>query len=210
MGQKTASTSISSRIPVGIDRADQVNALTDGGAGFEDRITEALAGIVKHVNFILDFWHAAEHLQEFAKVFIREETTRAEQVKTWCHMLKHEGGQAMLRELESLDLTTATPVVIEAHRQLTGDVRNNVYRMDDPTSVKNGWQIGSGRVESACNSVVGCRLNGPGMRWREPGTNALSHLRALLKSEPSAWHHFWSREQLPPPTPAKQATCLLS
>ena len=89
-------------------------------------------------------------------------------------------------------------------------LRNNVHRMDYPTYVRNGWQIGSGRVESACNSVVGCRLNGPGMRWREFGTNGLSHLRALFKSEPSAWRHFWSRENLQPPTPAKRPACLLS
>lgn len=197
-------------IAVGIDRADQVNALTDGGAGFEERITAALAGIAKHVNFILDFWHAAEHLEEFAKVFVRDETIRQAQVKTWCHLMKHAGGHVMLRELESLDLTKASPLIIEAHRQLTGYVRNNVHRMDYPTYVRNGWQIGSGRVESACNSVVGCRLKGPGMRWHEPGTNALSHLRALFKSEPSAWHHFWSREKPQPPTPAKQPACLLS
>lgn len=33
---------------VGVEHTDQVVALTDGGAGFEEYITEALAGIVKH------------------------------------------------------------------------------------------------------------------------------------------------------------------
>ncbi len=51
-------------IAVGIAGADQVLALTDGGAGFEDCITEALVGVAKQAIFILDFWHAAEHLQE--------------------------------------------------------------------------------------------------------------------------------------------------
>lgn len=197
-------------LAVGIDRADQVIALTDGGAGLEECLTTALAGIVKHLIFILDFWHAAQHLQEFAKVFIREETAREEQMKTWCHLLKHAGGAVLLRELESLDLTTASPLVIEAHRQLTGYVRNNLHRMDYPTYVQNGWQIGSGRVESACKSVVACRLKGPGMRWREPGTNSLCHLRALLKSEPSAWQYFWSRDKLPHKKPPQYATHLLS
>ena len=101
--------------------------------------------------------------------------------------------------MESLDLANASPLIIKAHRQLTGYVRNNVHRMDYPTYVRNGWQIGRGRVESACNSVVGCRLKGPGMRWPETGTNSLSHLRALLKSEPSDWHYFWSRDKVHPP-----------
>lgn len=195
---------------VGIDRADQVLALTDGGAGFEECITTALAGIAKHVIFILDFWHAAEHLQEFAKVYVRDEAAREAQLKSWCHLLKHAGGAVLLRELEALDLTTVSPLVIEAHRQLTGYVRNNLHRMDYPTYVRNGWQIGSGRVESACKSVVACRLKGPGMRWREPGTNSLCHLRALLKSEPSAWRHFWSRNKLQSPTRPVPAKHLLS
>lgn len=195
---------------VGVAEADQVVALTDGGAGLEDCLTQGLAGLAKHLIFILDFWHAAEHLQEFANVFVRDETARATQVKAWCHLMKHAGGRILLRTLEELDLTKASPQIIEAHRQLTGYVRNNVHRMDYPTYVRNGWQIGSGRAESACNSVIRCRLKGPGMRWRKFGTNSLGHLRALLKSEPSAWRHFWSREKTQPPTPAERAVCLLS
>ncbi len=129
---------------VGVAEADPVVALTDGGAGFEERLTAAMAGVAKHVNFILDFWHAAEHLQEFAKVFVRDEDAREEQVKTWCHLMKHAGGQILLRELESLDLTSATPLIIDSNRPLTGYLRHNVHHMDYPTSVRNGWQIGSG------------------------------------------------------------------
>jgi hypothetical protein len=32
------------------------------------------------------------------------------------------------------------------------------------------------------------------MRWREPGTDALCHLRALYKSEASQWRRFWHRK----------------
>jgi len=54
------------------------------------------------------------------------------------------------------------------------------HRMDYPTYVRNGWQIGSGPVESACKTVVGNRLKGGGMRWGEDGANAVCHLRAPL------------------------------
>jgi hypothetical protein len=37
--------------------------------------------------------------------------------------------------------------------------------MDYPRYRSKGWQIGSGPVESACKTVVGQRLKGPGMRW---------------------------------------------
>ena len=123
------------------------------------------------------------------------------QVASWRHTLKHEGGRVVLEQLAALDLTTATPVLIEAHRELTGYLRHHLHRTDSPKYVRHGGQIGSGRVESACKSVVACRLKGPGMRWREPGTNAMCHLRALFKSEPTAWQHFWSRTEIATPNP---------
>jgi hypothetical protein len=69
--------------------------------------------------------------------------------------------------------------------------RNNVHRMDYLTYVANGWSIGSGAVESACKAAVDQRHKLAGMRWREPGTDAICHLRALFKSEPRQWDAFW-------------------
>lgn len=172
-----------------IDRADRVVALTDGGAGLQDCLIKALGGLAKEVVFILDFWHAADHLQEFAKVFIKDDETRQQQVKAWCHQLKHEGGAAMLRMLEDLDLSRSPPPVRESHRLLTGYLRNNLHRMNYPAYLQNGWQIGSGKVESACKSVICQRLKCSGMRWREYGTNALCHLRAVYKSR--QWQPLW-------------------
>ena len=188
-------------LAVGVQFADHVVALTDGGSGLEQCLTVSLAGIAKLLTFVLDFWHASEHLQEFGNVFVREEAARKEQVTAWCHTLKHEGGRVVLEQLEALDLAAATPAIIESHRQLTGYLRHNLHRTDYPTYVANGWQIGSGRVESACNSVVAWRLKGPGMRWREHGTNSLCRVRAVLKSEPTAWQHLWSREDNATPNP---------
>ena len=44
--------------------------------------------------------------------------------------------------------------------------------MDYPRYLANGWQIGSGPVESACKTVVANRLKGSGMRWGEDGSDA--------------------------------------
>jgi hypothetical protein len=176
---------------VGVHTADRVIALTDGGNGLEECLLNVVGGQAREIVFILDFWHVSDHLQEFANLFIAGEELRSAQVKTWCHQLKHEGGAALLQTLETLDLSRASPQVQEAHRQLTGYLRNNQHRTDYPTYIRNGWQIGSGKVESACKSVVGRRLKGPGMRWREQGTTALCQLRALYKS--SLWKNYWNR-----------------
>ena len=114
--------------------------------------------------FILDFYHASEHLLEFAKVLHRDDEARQQQTQAGCHKLKHEGGQSLLRELEARDMTRASPQTGEVHRQLLGYLRNNQHRMDYPTYISNGWQIGSGMVEAACKTVVCQRLKESGMR----------------------------------------------
>ena len=49
---------------VGLDRADRIVAISDGGSGLEDwlQVHFPLAEAV-----ILDFWHAAQHLSDWAK-----------------------------------------------------------------------------------------------------------------------------------------------
>ena len=180
---------------VDVGQADVVVALTDGGNGLEGCLIDALAGIVKETVFILDFYHASEHLLEFAKLLRPDEALREQQMKEWCHTLKWKGGERLLGDLEGLDLSRASPAVREGHRQLTGYLRNNRHRMDYPTYIQRGWQIGSGKVESACKTVVGQRLKESGMRWREPGTNAVTQLRALYKSEPGLWRNYWNNGQ---------------
>lgn len=177
---------------VGLARADKVIALTDGGNGLENCLCNVLGGLAREVILIVDFWHVSDHLQEFAKLCLPDDQQRQEQMAAWCHRLKHEGGRVLLEELEGLDLTRARPAVREAHRCLTGYLRNNLHRMDYPRYVACGWQIGSGKIESACKTVVGQRLKRSGMRWRTYGTTALCQLRALYKS-PTLWRHYWTR-----------------
>jgi hypothetical protein len=50
---------------------------------------------------------------------------------------------------------------------------NQAQRMDYRADRAKGWQIGSGPVESACQRVVGQRLQGVGLRWGEDGADAL-------------------------------------
>lgn len=176
---------------VGMEKAERVIALTDGGNGLESCLVSVLGGVAQEMTFILDFWHATEHVQEFANVLIGDEAARQTQVTAWCHRLKHEGGGALLDELEAMDLSSLSAVAREGYRSLKGYLRNNRHRMDYPTYVRKGWQIGSGAVESACKSVVALRLKGPGMRWREWGTTAMCQLRSLYKSQPDCWRHYW-------------------
>ena len=64
--------------------------------------------------------------------------------------------------------------------------------MDYPRYHANGWQIGSGPVESGCKRLVTQRLKGAGMRWKKRGTHTMCHLRALLLCHPEQWTNYWT------------------
>lgn len=176
---------------VGVDRADVTICLTDGGNGLEACLTETvLAGLSQETVTILDFYHCAEHLSEFIALWVGAEQAELESAH-WRHRLKHEGGAAILADLEQLDLARTSPVVKESHRLLCGYLRSNQHRTDYPAYVERGWEIGSGEIESACKTVVNQRLKCAGMRWREFGTTAVCQLRALFKSDAHLWNHHW-------------------
>lgn len=180
---------------VGLGQVDVIVAISDGGNGLENALLETVAGLGSaDIEFILDFHHVSDHLQEFANaLFPTAEAARKAQVAAWRRTLKHAGGRVLYEELQRRDMTQASVSARQASESLLGYLRNNLHRMDYPRYLANGWQIGSGMIESACKTVVCQRLKQGGMRWREPGTTALCQLRALYRSEPAVWTAYWSR-----------------
>lgn len=171
---------------VGMDVAERWIALTDGGTGLEHFIDVNFPRAEK----ILDFQHASEYANDFAKAY-RPGPEGDALAQTWCHQLKHEGGTALLAVWEQLDRGKMTATAqVEYDKALTY-FRNQVHRMDYPTYLSKGWQIGTGAVESACKTVVNQRLNMGGMRWSEAGSDAVCHLRAIFCSDADQWDGFW-------------------
>lgn len=174
---------------VGLEAADVWVGLTDGGNGLDDFLRVHFP----RAELVLDFYHAAEHLNDLARALHPgDDPAAGELAGQWCHRLKHEGGQAVLATLDAIDLRGRKAEARERHRLVTGYVRTNLFRMDYPRYRSHGWLIGSGHVESACKGVIGQRLKGNGMRWSEAGADAVCHLRALFKSEKGQWDAFWA------------------
>lgn len=175
---------------VGMDRADRWVAISDGGAGIEDWLREHFPRVEA---VVLDFYHAAEHLGEWAKALHPDDAAESGRVAgAWCHRLKHEGGAAVLADLKEIDVSGRSGLVREAHRGLLVYFENQAHRMDYPSYRARGWLIGSGPVEAACKQVVGARMKGSGMRWGEAGADAICHLRALFRSEKGQWDAYWA------------------
>ncbi len=176
---------------VGMGRADRWTGLTDGARRLEIFVT---TDFPRDVVLILDFWRAADHRTELARLLHPDdEETRKQLLEKWRRLMKHEGGKAVIAPLEPFPMPPRGPAARAKLSETLDYFRNNAHRMDYPTYLANGGLIGSGPVESACKTVVGQRLKLAGMRRREDGADAVCHLRALFKSEPRQWHAFWQR-----------------
>jgi hypothetical protein len=178
---------------VGWDEAQQQVALSDAGHGLEDFAFK---------NFplaepILDFYHASEHVAAMAAAcHPHDAASAAKQTAAWCHQLKHEGGAPLLALWEHMKVGRWGPARREIYRQQVQYFCNHQHKMDYPRYLAQGWQIGSGPVESGCKRLVTQRLKGAGMRWRERGTDTMCHLRALLLCQPDQWDDFWTTSGL--------------
>jgi hypothetical protein len=172
---------------VGMDAAEQWIALSDGGNGLEDFFDVNFPLAVK----IIDFRHVCEYLAKLAKQ-LRPAPAADRLLAGWCHTLKHAGGTTLLKALRRLDRKKMTAEAQVEHDKVLNYIGNHAQRMDYPEYLRNGWQIATGAVESACKTVVNQRLCLGGMRWGEDGSDAVAHLRALYRSDPDQWEAFWA------------------
>ncbi len=174
-----------------IESVSKLIAITDGGNGLEEALMRHLAADLKT---ILDWYHAAEHLCDFAKVWLGHDDQARE---AWQHeakgILYERGGEALLAHLHAMQLPPTTSAAVrEEFRKLIGYFENNRHRTDYPSYRAKGWDIGSGPTEAGCK-IIGERLKGSGMRWVEDGAATVATLRALYVSCGTVWDGFWSQ-----------------
>jgi hypothetical protein len=185
---------------VGVTQVSALIAVTDGGNGLEEALERNLA---ENLTTILDWYHAAEHLCDFAKVLHARDEAAREQ---WQHeakgILYAQGGEALLTHLQALALPPRTAAEVrEELRKLIGYFEKNRHRTDYPAYRQKNWDIGSGPTEAGCK-IIGERLKGSGMRWVEDGAATVASLRALYVSGGKVWDGFWSE---PRPRPRRAA-----
>lgn len=150
---------------------------------------------------VLDWYHAVEHLWEASRAFFGE---ASDLVTPWVKAREgelYEGKtDAVIAAIRTMaeERGGAPEGADESDPRVVlwrnvGYFEENAPRMKYPEYRARGIPIGSGVVESACRHVVAGRLKGPGMRWDEPGAEAILHLRTLELS--GRWDLFWERDR---------------
>jgi hypothetical protein len=180
---------------VGLTAVTDLVAVTDGGNGLEEALARHLAD---NLVTVLDWYHAAEHLCDFAGVLYPQDVAAR---SAWAAQAKgilyEQGGEALLRHLHGLALPPRTSTEVrEELRKLIGYFEHNRHRTDYPTYRQRGWDIGSGPTEAGCK-IIGERLKGSGMRWGEEGAATVATLRALYVSGTKLWDGFWEQADRP-------------
>lgn len=178
---------------LGIKEVKDLVAITDGGNGLEEALQRHLAD---NVATVLDWYHAAEHLCDFAAVLHpQEDASRSAWSEQAKGILYEQGGEALLKHLHAFSLPQrASSEVKEELRKVIGYFENNRHRTDYPAYRARGWDIGSGPTEAGCK-IIGERLKGSGMRWVEDGAATVAALRALYVSGTKLWDGFWDQPQ---------------
>jgi hypothetical protein len=139
---------------------------------------------------IVDWFHATEYIAPVAKLaFSKEEQRQAwiENVRTW---LWTGNLEAVIQTFEQL--TTHHRAGEEARKAATY-FTNNRHRMNYPEYRAQGYQIGSGTIESGCKQIVTQRLKVAGAIWELDNAVTVAKARAALLSR--QWHTITARRE---------------
>ena len=131
---------------------------------------------------ILDWYHALEHLYDFAKFSFSEKESYQLWVSNQEQLLKNSQVKQVLKNIKSLELKTK--VQKQKQDQLINYYTKNQSRMDYKHYKNIGAGIiGSGAIEAANREVVQKRMKLSGQRWTKKGAQNMLTLRTTKLSD---------------------------
>lgn len=141
---------------------------------------------------IVDYFHAREHLADLTKILTPVLTDPAAFEHALVDHLDLGNTTAIAEAVDHLDLPTRAPDLLKPATTEVGYFTGHHHRMQYADFKANGYYIGSGHVESACNTIVKQRAKRAGMHWTIAGLDPVLALRTLHQS---------GRDQILWPTP---------
>ncbi len=130
---------------------------------------------------ILDFFHAKEHLCQFAKEYYSDEKVRQDWIEDQAKCLKEQDVSVFIKNIKNLPISIKKNVE-EKKRVLLEYYNNHSNRMRYKYFLEQGFLIGSGAMEAAHKNVLQHRLKLSGQRWTMAGLQQMTQLRVVYKS----------------------------
>lgn len=155
----------------------QLVAISDGA----EWIARWLASRHTDAVMILDFYHATEHLADFAKAAFSDEHACSNWIETCSKQLLEGLLDRVIEAIADKKNTCKKQDVKQQADSLIKYYEHNRYRMKYHQYRAAGYCIGSGAIESAISTVVQQRCKLVGQRWTKR-LNAVLNMRAVFKS----------------------------
>jgi hypothetical protein len=169
----------------GVEKAKEVAAVMDGADWEQSFVDFHCPRAIR----ILDFPHAAEHINQIGEYLYGEHTSESQAwLQERLRRLKQEGPDPLLLEFEKLQRKYPKAEILTSNLAY---LKKRKAHMQYPRFQAQGWPIGSGMVESGNKLVVQARLKGAGMHWAEVHVNPMLALRNLLCS--GRWPEDWPK-----------------
>lgn len=178
-------------VSLGISQAKQILFIADGAEWIWQHIPPLLnhLGCEKITHYLLDFYHATEHLQSFADAAFNNEQARS----TW-----FKASRSDLKKGKIISLIES----MKHHRKSTRgqkrkiiDSQINYFSKRASKSLFNydkvrqlNLPIGSGAIESLIRQAVNLRLKGNGKFWLKQNAEIILHARCQWLS--GSWNNF--------------------
>lgn len=152
--------------------------ITDGALWIKNWITDAYPQATQ----ILDWFHAIEHLCEFAKQYFEDENKRCEWIESQTELLYQSNIEEVINSIIALPAKKQS--IKEAKKTLLQYYQSNKDRMDYKKYRSMGaGLIGSGAIESAHRTVIQKRMKLSGQRWTKKRAQNMLTLRCVRLSE---------------------------
>ena len=161
-------------------KPEQLVFITDGAVWIEQYLQQTYP----KATYIVDYYHAAEHLTEFVRIHFKGTRAGGQWFDNQKEILLTDGVDSVLSALSSL--TGLSDGAVHCRQMLAGYFGRNRHRMRYGHFRHRGLQIGSGPIEAAHRTVIQTRMKRSAQRWTDAGAQAMLNLRVVAKS--GRWH----------------------
>ena len=158
-------------------QAEELVFITDGA----DWIRRIIAEHYPQAVHIIDIYHASGYLETVAQAAIKNEARRdawLKQARTALWEGRIDEVIGLCEQYRQAQLKPEDDPAYAAVRYFT----NHRHQMDYPSYRAQGYQIGSGTMESGCKQIGLARLKIAGVRWSKAGARLVAKARAAYLS----------------------------
>lgn len=139
---------------------------------------------------IVDWFHATEYIAPVAKAAFNSD----DQQQAWIKQVRtHLWNGDLDAVIAACDRLTEHPQARDPATKAVTYFTNNRHRMNYPHYRAQGYQIGSGTIESGCKQIVSQRLKVAGAIWDQHNAIKTAKARAALLS--GQWNIITSRRE---------------